>query len=67
MKLIETSLCLVCLDDPLPVEFNQNRNDLNDRNDANMISQMLHGGGSKYQGCNRWYDKTVQVNITIIF
>ncbi|KAG1681904.1 Choline O-acetyltransferase [Nymphon striatum] len=60
MGLIERSLCLVCLDDPLPLNFNQDQTDLKTRSNTNMVLQMLHGGGSKFQGCNRWYDKTVQ-------
>ncbi|CAM1312793.1 CHAT (predicted) [Pycnogonum litorale] len=60
LMLIETCLCIVCLDDPLPTMFNQNRSVRKFRDDSNMVVQMLHGGGSKYHGCNRWYDKTMQ-------
>lgn len=32
------------------------------RNDVFLVEQMLHGQGSKLNGANRWYDKTMQVS-----
>jgi choline O-acetyltransferase len=34
----------------------------NDRDETNMMHQMIHGGGSEYCSGNRWFDKTIQVN-----
>lgn len=31
-----------------------------------MAHEMIHGGGSDYNTGNRWFDKTMQVNITSI-
>ncbi len=33
------------------------------RNDEFLVEQMLHGQGSKLNGANRWYDKTMQVSL----
>uniref|UniRef100_A0A5K3EUB8 Choline O-acetyltransferase n=1 Tax=Mesocestoides corti TaxID=53468 RepID=A0A5K3EUB8_MESCO len=35
-----------------------------DRDDAFLVEQMLHGHGSKFNGANRWYDKTMQFIIS---
>ncbi|XP_050423974.1 choline O-acetyltransferase [Adelges cooleyi] len=35
----------------------------NDRDETNMMHQMLHGGGSEYCSGNRWFDKTIQLII----
>ena len=29
-----------------------------------MFRQMMTGGGSRFNGCNRWYDKTVQLVVS---
>ncbi|VDM30497.1 unnamed protein product [Hydatigera taeniaeformis] len=34
------------------------------RNDVFLVEQMLHGQGSKLNGANRWYDKTMQFIIS---
>lgn len=34
----------------------------NNRDETNMMHQMIHGGGSEYCSGNRWFDKTIQVN-----
>ncbi|KAL7306295.1 hypothetical protein TKK_0001725 [Trichogramma kaykai] len=66
IELIETCLCIVCIDDDaLPTTFNNSINEtdkwLNNRDYANVLHHMLHGGGSQYFGANRWFDKTVQL------
>nr|XP_022914216.1 carnitine O-acetyltransferase-like isoform X1 [Onthophagus taurus] len=52
-KEIQKSLFLVCLDGPMSPLPNENRKTIAGR-------QLLHGGGSKQNGGNRWYDKTIQ-------
>ncbi|XP_055085775.1 choline O-acetyltransferase-like [Periophthalmus magnuspinnatus] len=51
LDLIESSLCLVCLDEPCsPL----------DQSDSSRAAMMLHGGGAEKNGANRWYDKSMQ-------
>ncbi|XP_034936832.1 choline O-acetyltransferase [Chelonus insularis] len=66
LELLERCLCIVCIDeDVLPVTFNESykKNDcwINDRDYANVLHHCLHGGGSRYHGANRWFDKTLNV------
>ncbi|VVC41984.1 Hypothetical protein CINCED_3A025026 [Cinara cedri] len=35
----------------------------NNRDETNMMHQMIHGGGSEYCSGNRWFDKTIQLVI----
>lgn len=73
IELIETALCLVCVDDSLPISFNANRfagaarngheTVSNGRDETNMAHQMIHGGGSDFNSANRWFDKTMQIII----
>ncbi|CAG9854536.1 unnamed protein product [Phyllotreta striolata] len=49
---IQNSLFLVALDKPMPVE--------NDSRRSMASKQFIHGGGSKGNSANRWFDKTVQ-------
>lgn len=53
LGLIETCLCVVCLDEPSGLE----------PRDSNRALLMLHGGGSEKNGANRWYDKSMQVGL----
>ena len=55
---IEKALFVVCLDKPLPNN--------NSSYDTKCSKLLLHGCGSKYNAGNRWYDKTIQVNVKII-
>lgn len=51
---ITKSLFVVCLDQSIPV--------VNPSEDFNMAGiQVLHGGGSKQNSGNRWFDKTLQL------
>uniref|UniRef100_A0A672YGH9 Choline O-acetyltransferase n=1 Tax=Sphaeramia orbicularis TaxID=375764 RepID=A0A672YGH9_9TELE len=50
LALIESCLCLVCLDEPSGL----------DPSDTNRALLMLHGGGRDRNGANRWYDKSMQ-------
>ena len=74
LQLIETSCMIVCIDEPLPAElFNRRENapgqsdtiTVGRRDDTNRAVQMINGGGSKFNSANRWFDKSVQVNSTI--
>ncbi|XP_061563809.1 choline O-acetyltransferase-like [Cololabis saira] len=51
LALIESCICVVCLDDPCGLQ----------PSDTNRALMMLHGGGSEKNGANRWYDKSMQV------
>ncbi|KAM6898211.1 choline O-acetyltransferase b [Lycodopsis pacificus] len=50
LALIESGLCVVCLDEPSGL----------DPRDTNRALLMLHGGGREKNGANRWYDKSMQ-------
>ncbi len=56
VRAIQKSIFTVCLDAPVPrvsdeMYFNK------------VAAQMLHGGGSRWNSGNRWFDKTLQVHI----
>lgn len=54
VEAIQKALFVVCLDQQIPVA------DPND--DMNVAgSQLIHGGGSKQNSGNRWFDKTLQL------
>uniref|UniRef100_UPI003AAEC557 choline O-acetyltransferase-like n=1 Tax=Centroberyx gerrardi TaxID=166262 RepID=UPI003AAEC557 len=50
LALIESCVCVLCLDEPSGLE----------PNDTNRALLMLHGGGREKNGANRWYDKPMQ-------
>ncbi|XP_070847437.1 choline O-acetyltransferase-like [Chaetodon trifascialis] len=50
LALIESCLCVVCLDEPSGLE----------PRDTTRALLMLHGGGREKNGANRWYDKSLQ-------
>ncbi|XP_076763908.1 choline acetyltransferase [Xylocopa sonorina] len=63
LELLEKCLCVVCIDDDvLPTTFNNplRKEDrwIGDRDYANVLHHVLHGGGSRHLGANRWFDKT---------
>lgn len=53
LALIESCLCVVCLDEPSGLV----------PSDTNRALLMLHGGGRDKNGTNRWYDKSMQVGV----
>lgn len=54
MDTIEKSLFAVCLDQPIE--------DVDPNEDLNVAgSQLIHGGGSKQNSGNRWFNKTLQL------
>lgn len=59
MKLIQSSLFTVSLDQCVPFEENDKYNVLS--------QQLIHGGGSAQNSANRWMDKTIQVSCTVYF
>lgn len=54
MRSIEKSIFTVCLDAPMPRVSE-------DIYKSRVAAQMLHGGGSRWNSGNRWFDKTLQV------
>ncbi|XP_028287252.1 choline O-acetyltransferase b [Parambassis ranga] len=50
LALIESCLCVVCLDEPSGLQ----------PSNTNRALLMLHGGGREKNGANRWYDKSMQ-------
>ncbi|XP_063217738.1 choline O-acetyltransferase [Bacillus rossius redtenbacheri] len=64
LKLIEKSLLMVCLDEPLPPSFNGPPRGGAGRDETNMAHQMIHGGGSAANSANRWFDLTVQLVVS---
>ena len=56
LESIESCLFIVCLD-----HAPQNPTDV-ERSQKDMFKQMLTGMGTRYNGSNRWFDKTIQVS-----
>uniref|UniRef100_A0A8C5NF93 Choline O-acetyltransferase n=1 Tax=Gouania willdenowi TaxID=441366 RepID=A0A8C5NF93_GOUWI len=50
LALIESCLCVICLDESSRVELS----------DTNRALMLLHGAGPQQNGANRWYDKSMQ-------
>lgn len=68
LSLIEKCMLVICFDlNELPTQFNSKSTystgsyETSTRDETNMAHQMLHGGGSKVNSGNRWFDKTIQV------
>lgn len=55
VRTIEKSICIICLDAPMPRVSD-------DIYKSRVAAQMLHGGGSRWNSGNRWFDKTLQVS-----
>ncbi|XP_039417409.1 carnitine O-acetyltransferase isoform X1 [Corvus cornix cornix] len=53
VRAIQKSICTVCLDAPMPRVSE-------DIYKSRVAAQMLHGGGSRLNSGNRWFDKTLQ-------
>ncbi|NXG34738.1 CACP acetyltransferase, partial [Dromaius novaehollandiae] len=53
VRAIEKSIFTVCLDAPMPRVSE-------DIYKSRVAAQMLHGGGSRWNSGNRWFDKTLQ-------
>ncbi|KAL7980862.1 hypothetical protein Chor_002016 [Crotalus horridus] len=53
VRTIEKSIFTVCLDAPIPRVSDDIYN-------SRVAAQMLHGGGSRWNSGNRWFDKTLQ-------
>ncbi|KAH8407949.1 hypothetical protein KR222_004993, partial [Zaprionus bogoriensis] len=71
LELIETALLVLCLDEPLGLNFNARGfsgatptvHTAGERDETNMAHEMIHGGGSEFNSGNRWFDKTMQIII----
>lgn len=70
LKLIENALLVLCLDEPLTDTFNSRMSrgvrghTVGCRDETNLMLQMIHGGGSRFNSANRWFDKTIQIIIS---
>ncbi|KAL1517126.1 hypothetical protein ABEB36_000934 [Hypothenemus hampei] len=70
IDLINKALLIVCLDEALPPAFNCRLQkggkgfNAGNRDESNLAHQMIHGGGSRCNSANRWFDKTVQLIIS---
>ncbi|KAM6954457.1 carnitine O-acetyltransferase [Aplochiton taeniatus] len=53
VRAIQNSIFTVCLDAPMPRVSDQ-------LYQSRVAAQMLHGGGSRWNSGNRWFDKTLQ-------
>ncbi|XP_067826078.1 carnitine O-acetyltransferase isoform X3 [Heptranchias perlo] len=53
VKCIQKSIFTICLDAPVPKVSDELYM-------SHMAAQMLHGGGSRWNSGNRWFDKTLQ-------
>ncbi|XP_030636835.1 carnitine O-acetyltransferase [Chanos chanos] len=53
VRAIEKSIFTVCLDAPMPRVSDELYH-------SRVAAQMLHGGGSRWNSGNRWFDKTLQ-------
>nr|XP_005993312.1 PREDICTED: carnitine O-acetyltransferase isoform X2 [Latimeria chalumnae] len=53
MRIIQKSIFTVCLDAPVPRVSDELYK-------SRVAAQMLHGGGSRWNSGNRWFDKTLQ-------
>ncbi|GLH04025.1 Choline O-acetyltransferase, partial [Gryllus bimaculatus] len=72
LETVESALLVLCLDRPLPASFNARPvrgagvgHSAGPRDETNMAHQMLHGGGSAANGANRWFDKTMQLVVSL--
>ena len=59
IDLIESAIFVFCLDTPLPGVNSQKPPTAGDLTIAS--ARALHGSGSAYSSCNRWFDHTNQV------
>ncbi|KAM8866748.1 carnitine O-acetyltransferase [Synchiropus picturatus] len=53
VRAIQKSIFTVCLDAPMPRVSDE-------QYQSRVAAQMLHGGGSRWNSGNRWFDKTLQ-------
>lgn len=71
LDLISKALMVICLDEPLPPRFNcrlqrgAKGHTAGNRDETNLATQMIHGGGSTFNSANRWFDKTIQIIISV--
>ena len=62
LETIENALVVMCLDDPHPhVSSGSSDAPFNDSQCTMVSNRCLHGNGTEFNTCNRWFDATSQV------
>lgn len=62
LERIEKSLFVLCLDGTPHIQENNHPSSLADLHYTVTSAEAIHGGGSKSNSGNRWFDKILQVN-----
>lgn len=63
LQVIDSALFMLCLDDPHPhVSLGMSDAPFNDSQCTVISNRCLHGNGTKFNTCNRWFDATSQVS-----
>ena len=65
LDMIERCIFVLNLDKAMPISFNHqcsvDETNANMRDEVSLAKQMIHGHGHARNSCNRWFDKTMQV------
>ena len=63
LEAVEKAIFLLCLDQP-PPHSTQSPSVMEMPTSSVTARQCMHGDGTEYNSCNRWFDKIVQVICT---